>query len=239
MMYTTRGIVLQQIRYAESSLIVKIYTEQFGLKSYIVKGVHKKRPGTPASLLQHLNLVELVCESKEYGGLQHPKEIRLEHPYQRLSADIIRSSIALFLNEILIHAIRQEEADSELFEFLHHALIRLDSRDDGLAHFHIWVIIRLMHLLGIQPQKTDEAPVFLNLREGWFQSHQGLDETLDSSSTKAFLQLMRAEEEELGSVSIPQAVRTCLLNGIVKYYQWHIPGFGEIHSHKILAEVLA
>lgn len=239
MLYTTRGIVLQQLRYAESSLIVKIYTEQFGLKSYIVKGVHKKKSSIRASLLQHLSLVELVCDSKEYGGLQHPKEIRLEHPYQRLQTDIIRSSIALFLNEMLIHTLRTEEADNELFGFLHESLVLLDSQEHIPAHYHLWVIIHLMHFLGIQPQQTPEKPTYLNLAEGWFQANQGLQETLDAEATQALVQLLQSTADHAAKINIPHTVRTRLLESLVKYYQWHIADFGEIHSYKILAEILA
>jgi len=85
MLYTSRGIVLHQLRYSESSVIVKIFTEKYGLKSYIFKGVHKKKASIRSSLLQHLNLVELVCDDKDYGGLQHPKELRLEYPYHTLT----------------------------------------------------------------------------------------------------------------------------------------------------------
>lgn len=240
MLYTTRGIVLQQIRYSESSVIVKVLTEQFGLKSYIIKGVHKKRASVKSSLLQHLNLIELVCDNKNYGGLQHPKEIRLEYPYHTLPADILKSSMGLFINEMLLHAIRHEEPDPALFQFLRNALIRLDSLEKPAPDFHLWLCIRLTQHLGFQPQETTEDPRYFNLREGLFCPQEGPEgECMDAACTKGFHTLLNCSPEALEQFTLPYALRLQLLQHLINYYRWHIPDFGEILSHRILSEVLS
>ncbi len=240
MLYTTRGIVLHQLRYSETSVIVKIFTEQYGLKSYIFKGVHKRKASVKSSLLQHLNLVELVCEDKDYGGLQHPKELRMEHTYRTLSTDIRKSSIGLFINEMLLHTIRHEEADPELFTFLHDALLWLDNTNGPVADFHLWLCTHLTSHLGFQPQETDGLPKYFNLKEGLFQEHSGiLDEFMDEACTKSFHQLLNISCDQLQECSIPHSLRIRTLQQIIIYYKWHIADFGEIQSHLILAEILS
>lgn len=240
MLYTSRGIVLHQLRYSESSVIVKIFTEQYGLKSYIFKGVHKKKASIRSSLLQHLNLVELVCDDKDYGGLQHPKELRLEYPYHTLTSDIRKSSIALFINEILLHAIRHEEADAELFAFLHHSLIWLDKAEGSVSDFHLWLCIQLTAHLGFEPQETEGQPNYFSLKEGLFKESSGiLDEFMDEACTASFHRLLNAPIENSQQCGLTYAIRTKLLQHMITYFSWHIADFGEIQSHKILAEVLS
>jgi DNA repair protein RecO (recombination protein O) len=240
MLYTTRGIVLHQLRYSETSVIVKIFTEQYGLKSYIFKGVHKKKAAVKSSLLQHLNLVELVCEDKDYGGLQHPKELRLEYPYRTLTSDIRKSSIGLFVNEMLLHAIRHEEVDAAMFGFLRDALIWLDRAEGPVVDFHLWLCIHLTHYFGFQPQESVGNPSFFDLEEGLFRaSGGGVEGYMDAACTKAFHHLLNTPLEELSLRVLPHALRTQLLQQIINYYRWHIPDFGEIQSHRILAEVLS
>jgi len=239
MLYTTRGIILQQIRYSESSVIAKIFTEKFGLKSYIFKGVHKKKASVKSSLLQHLNLVELVCDDKDYGGLQHPKELRLEYPYHTLSTDILKSSIGLFINEMVLHAVRHEEPDQAMFGFMRDSLIWFDTTNEPVPDFHLWLCIHLTEYLGLKPQKSDGIPTYFNLSEGIFQeSGSASDELMDKASTAGFYALLHTALEYLPQFSLPYAVRKHLLLHIINYYTWHIPDFGEIQSHKILSEVL-
>lgn len=240
MLYTTRGIVLHQIRYSESSVIVKIYTEAYGLKTYIFKGVHSKRAKVRSSLLQHLNLVELVSEDKDYGGLSHPKELRLEHPYRSLTTDMKKSSIALFINDVLLHSIRQEEADPELFSFLHNALVFLDETRGPVSCFHLWFCAQLTRHLGFAPQETNGNPRYLNMREGIFQEHQGAqEEFMDEHCSLALHRLLGMDAADLELLNIPYEVRTRLIRNLLYYYMWHISDFGEVKSHLILAEILS
>ena len=56
----TRAIVLQSIRYGDSSLIVKMLTEEFGLQSYMVKGVLGKNSKMKPAHFQNMNLLEIL-----------------------------------------------------------------------------------------------------------------------------------------------------------------------------------
>ena len=108
MIASTRGIVLHTTPYSDSTVIARIYTEEFGMRSYLVNRAHGKRSGTKARLLQPLFLVELVVYEKERSQLQRVKEIRAEVHY-RNNQDINRSSILLFLDEVMCHVVKEEE----------------------------------------------------------------------------------------------------------------------------------
>ena len=70
MIHKTRGIVLRTVDYSDTSLIAKIYTEQFGIQSYLIKGAKRKRASIKANLFQPLALLELEVYKKEKQQLQ-------------------------------------------------------------------------------------------------------------------------------------------------------------------------
>ena len=113
MLHKTSGIILHTVKYSETSLIVKIYTRDFGLQSYMVTGVRSKKSKNKASLFQPLALVELEVSNTNKGSLQRISEINILHPYSDIPYNIVKSSIAIFLNEILYKAIKEEHADED------------------------------------------------------------------------------------------------------------------------------
>ena len=121
MEHKTKGIILHTIKYGENGLIVKIYTESYGLQSFIFNSVRGKKGKVKASIFQPLNLVELVINLKENRSLQRIKEIRIEPAFQTIHNNIIKSSIVLFLNEILYKSIQEPgHSDPPLFDFIFH-----------------------------------------------------------------------------------------------------------------------
>lgn len=96
MLHKTRGIVFKVTDYAESSLIVQIYTEQFGLQSYIVNGAKKPRAKIHQSMLQPLYLLDMVVYHKAGGSVQRISELKNAPVLQSIPYDVIKSSIALF-----------------------------------------------------------------------------------------------------------------------------------------------
>jgi DNA repair protein RecO (recombination protein O) len=240
MFYTTRGIVINMVKYSESSVIVKIYTAAFGLKSYMFRGVFKSRARVKANMLQHLNLVELVADERDYHGIQNPRELRIEHPYKTLSFDVRKSSVALFINEILYHSIRHEETDPALFAFIRESLIWFDETTDNTANFHLWFCMNLTRYLGFFPGKIKQGEDYFSLSEGSFQksapAHQYF---IEPPYSIFFRELISCNAEDLQTMNIPHAARNILIEHIINYYKLHINDFGDIRSHHILSEILS
>ena len=192
MLHTTKGIVFHTTRFSETSLVVKIYTQLFGLQSYLVKGVHSPRSRFKPGLFQPLTLLDLVVYHKERITLQSVKEVHLAHPYISLPFDIRKSTQALFLNELIYKAVREEEPNPDLFEFFWSSFTTLDQTEEPVAFFHIHFALQLMHHLGIFPQDnySDHTPWF-NLREGMFQAEiPGHTQYLDRNDSRMFHTLL-------------------------------------------------
>ena len=157
MIFKTRGIVFHRIKYSESSIIAKIYTEQFGLCSFLVQGARKKTSAAKANLLQPLSLVELVAYHKETSGLQKMKELKNDHPLISIQNNIVKTTIAIFLSEMLVRSIREETPNKQLFSFLHQSIIFFDKLENPV-NFHLLFLIKLSKFLGFFPQANSMKP---------------------------------------------------------------------------------
>ncbi len=240
MLHQTRGIALHATKFSETSSVVKIYTELFGLQSYLVKGVRKQKSKIKPGLFQPLTLLDLVVYHKEKSSLQNLKEANYSHPYQTIPFDIRKSSIALFLNELVYKTIHGEEPHPELFSFLYDTCLHLDRVGDNFSLFHLVFSLQLTRYLGCMPQfnYSTKTP-FLNLREGIFQA--GAPEHhdyLDPAMSRLFFQLLQTPEGAIASIQIPAKTRNMLLEMILFYYRLHVPGFREMQSHHVLHTVL-
>src|ERR1700712_5759845 len=103
MIFKTKGIVLRSVKYGETSLVVSIYTEMFGLHSYIVNGVRthtKKGPGK-ANLFQPSAILDVVIYHNELKNLQRLKEFRWGYLYENILTDVRRNAVAMFMVELL------------------------------------------------------------------------------------------------------------------------------------------
>ncbi len=241
MLYKTRGIVLHSVKYSETSLIVKVYTESFGLQSYLLKGARNPKSKIRPVLFQPLTLLDMVVYRKEKTTLHSIKEVKLGAPLHSISTDIRKSSIVLFLAELIYKSIREEEPNEVLFEFLWHSLLLLDTIEEPFSSFHLLFAIKLSRYLGFQPQQNrSDSNRFFNLREGSFQSvFNSPEECLDETQSTCFFQLMNTDLDQISQLNIPSKIRNPLLDNILFYYQSHLPGKITFRSHEILHTVLA
>src|ERR1700739_1195719 len=107
MLHKTRGIVFKSTDYGESSVIVQVFTEKFGLQSYIINGVKKPKAKITQNMLQALNLLNMVVYHKNTGQVQRISELKASPVLQSIPYNVVKSSIAIFLNEVLYKAVKQ------------------------------------------------------------------------------------------------------------------------------------
>jgi DNA repair protein RecO (recombination protein O) len=156
MLHKTQGIVFRFTKYGDTSIIVTIFTELFGLQTYIVNGVRSKSSKGRIALFQPLTLLDMVVYYKENASIKRIKEVKCLHPYQTLQTDIRKSSIAMFINELLNKAVKEENHAQELFEFLLQSLIFLDDQKTDFENFHLMLLLKLSKFLGFGTTQTEE-----------------------------------------------------------------------------------
>lgn len=240
MLRKTRGIVLHVTDYAETSLVVKIYTEDFGLQSYLINGVRKQKSKFKSNLFQPLNLVNIVAYHKEGHGLKRISEISAHPQLTSIPYDIVKSSVAIFLNEVIYRSIREEEKNQTLFDFLHNAIRILDLRSVDCSAFHLCFMIQFTRYLGFFPNGNyfEEQSIF-NLQEGTFQlSTPPHPHFLNNQLTKYLYRLMQCSFENYHLAEINHAQKKELLNALVTYFELHHTHGTSLKSHHVLHEVM-
>lgn len=237
MLIHTKGIVLHTIPYSETSIIAKIFTEELGLQSYIIKGARKAKSKTKAGLFQPLSLLDMVVYHKETKQLNFIKEIKIDQAYQSLHTDIRKSTVLLFISELLAKSIKEEEQNKELYRYIHDSLISFDKTDQLIPFFHILFSSLLTKHLGFFPQSNHSPQTpFLDPMEGTFRAVQ-THPRLNKENSQLFFNAFTRPESMLPSFNKKE--RSELINLIILYYQAHIPSFKEIISLDILKTVFA
>jgi DNA repair protein RecO (recombination protein O) len=233
MLHKTRAIVFKVTKYAESSVIIKAYTEKFGVQSYIINGVRSTKSKSKSALYQHGNLLEMVVYHKEEAGLLRISECGFAHIYEDLPFNIVKSSLLLFYLEILNKIIKEHEANEALFDFLFEIFIDLDQTDKPLANHHIWFLLALTKYLGCYPTSSPEA--FFDLKEGLFvEERPAHNHFLNAELSSKFRAIIEPELTNYDQIKLSAAERKIILQQLLIYYRLHISDFGELRSYDIL-----
>lgn len=241
MLEKTRAIFLHSIDYSDSSVIARLYTEKFGQQSYIVSGAHSRRSGARINLFQPLYLLDLEVYHKGGRGIQRLKSARLAFPFSQIPFDIRKSSQAIFMAELLMKCIKEEEGNAELFDFLYHAACLLDLSDQGMSNFANSLLFRLTRFLGVEPQApTASGFRFFDLVSASFKKEEPVHHRfMDAELSLKFAELFRTDFSELPKLSWNNRDRRLLLDHLLDYYSIHLDMGNSFKSLDILKEVLA
>ena len=242
MIYSTKGIVLRTIKYGETSVIVSILTELFGIQSYIINGVRTTGKTSKAHFFQPSSILELEVYHNELKNLQRIKEVKWNVIYRNILSDVTRNTVALYMVELLQKCLKQPEANADLFNFCEDAFVQLDmSGPEVTANFPIYFSLQLAPFFGFRLQNnySEKRNVF-NLQEGSFS---GLDSSasdhLSAEISYHLSELLKVlHPQELNEIHLNRNTRRDILKSIENYYAWHIPEFGRMKTLPVLSEIL-
>ena len=243
-LHKTKRIVLRAVKYGETSLIVTMFTELFGLQSYLVNGVRtsSKKGSGKANLFQPTAILDLVVYHNELKHLNRIKEFKWSYLYQHIFSDVPKNAVALFMIELLTKCLKQPEANPELFEFCEDAFIHLDeSSGSVMANFPLFFALHLPVFFGfrISDEYSDKNSI-VDLQEGMFVSgrpdHFHFLEGKQAEVTSELLKMM--QPEELEQLKLNHDFRRQLLFAYETYYALHIQDFGTMKTLPVLREVL-
>lgn len=241
MQIKTKAIVISALKYQEKSLIVKCFTLSHGLKSYFVRDAFSSRKGfrsggTKMAYFQSMSILEIEATHKNKGTLEHFKEIKIASPFHTIHSDIYKSTIVMFISEILHHSIHEEEKNEMLFTFLETALHWLDNHDE-IANFHLILMLEMTKYLGFYPDISDMDMPFFNMSEGVFTPFSGTN-LLSEHETHLFKKLIDLKLDSNQKV-FHVIERQLLLKILIDYYSYHLDGFKKPKSLEVLKEVFA
>ena len=226
MLHKTRGIVLNYIKYSETSIIARIFTELFGRQSYLIQGVRTRKAKYSIALFQPLMLLDMVVYHKKHANIQRVAEVKCHVPISNILGDIRKAAMATFLTELLSKVLHEEEHNEELFSFLLHAVVTLNEQDTGYELFHLSFMLKLCSYLGFGIKAAQEIDTQLSRSglKGFSQEEMAI---LDALLVEGFNQPR----------AISKNAARNLTAGIIKYYQLHIDTLDTLKSLKVLREI--
>jgi len=239
MLLKFRGIVLHHIDYGETSLILHLYTDQKGRISVIIPGARGKRKNKKISLYHNLALLDLEVYYKASRDLQQIREARPVIPMPGLTGDPVKSTMALFLSEILYRTLKEEEANPELFSFLENAITYFELAGEGVANLHIYILIHLTRFLGFFPdinQKNDS--IWFDMKAARFTNFPPeTPNRVDPSISGLLAAFLNSGLDETIAIKLSRNQRSELIEALLVYYRTHLPEMGEIRSYPVLRAI--
>lgn len=237
----TEGIVLHGIKYGDTGRIVTVYTEAFGRTSFILQGIHSKKSSGKANLLQPLFLLELEVDHRQGRELQRAREIKIRHPYQTLPFDVVKSSQAIFLAEVLYKVLKEEETRPELFEFLSHSFRIFDLMKEGIANFHLVFLIHLTRYMGFAPNNNYAVNrTIFDMASGSFTEHKPPHlNYLEPEESRILSEIAFISFDEMGQIVLTSVTRNLMLIKMIDYFSLHLGIRLQIKSLQVLHELFS
>jgi DNA repair protein RecO (recombination protein O) len=239
MLEKTRGIILHQIKYTDSGIVVQMYTRKFGRQSFLVRGMRNRKTGKHNSLFQPMFILDLELYYKATREMQTLKEFSVFYTPYNIYNNIKKSSVAIFLGEVLTSVLREESPHDDLFDYIEQSILYFDNISSGYANFHIAFLAGLSSFLGFEPgPRADMNDIFFDMINGTFMPVPPVHGNYASKEITSILaDFFAGSYESVSRISLTGKTRNDVLETLVKYYSLHLPGLKKINSLEILKEV--
>ncbi len=231
-----KGILLKKIQYDDNKYILKIFTSDSGVCAYsIITG--KNKFILKSILGQPLSLIEFAFVNKKTDEIKSIKSINIEHTYLRIPDDVVRQSILLFINELVLQTLKLPDSDKKMYGFLKHSLLLLDTENINKANFPIWFVVSLASYLGIGLSKSvDEKNKVFDLVTKKYISPSIAPAITLTQELSEYLSLF-INTDNPADVSISKTNRIALLNFMIDYLAFHADFNTNIKSLNVLSAV--
>jgi len=238
MFQTTEAVVLQLYPYKDNNAVVKLYSRDMGLISCWAASIHKKTSKTKANLLQPLSIIKAEINNKGTENLIQLREVETSVQTPGIALNIEKSTIAMFLAELLLKSLKESSHDESLYEFIRESVLLLDKTNERCTNFHVLFIIRLSDYLGLLPKGNYSATTsYFNLQDGIYQSSPPLHpHFLSPAETEWLSKLSSKSLDKFNDWTIPAQSRKLLLRGLLEYFELHL-AMSPLKSHLVLEEV--
>lgn len=241
MLEKTKGIVLHQIKYTDSGIVAQVYTLKFGRQSFLIRGMRNRKAGRHNILFQPLFILDLDIRYRESREMNVLREFSVSYSPHDIYNDIRKSTVAIFLGEVLTTVLREQSPHEELFEYIENAVLYFDSCREGFSNFHIAFLAGLSSFLGFEPgTRARQEDKYFDIENGTFMPSPPLHGSYADPEVSEILgRVFGASFDSIGGIPMTGAVRNEVLDTLLRYYSFHLNGLRHIKSIGVLKEVFS
>jgi len=237
MLTSTKAIVLSKIKYKDNDLIVKCYTQQQGVTSFLIKGVFKtNKRHSKIAYFQLLSQLSLETDYKPNRSLQYIKDIKSSYIYNSLHTSTVKSTIALFLAEVLSYVLHEEEQNMTLFNYIETTLQWLDV-NETFPDFHLLFLLKLTKHLGFYPDDSSIKLPYFNLLDGEFQDNNTSKYSIFGENLTLLKILLGTTFDTLNTIKINGKQRQAFLAVVLTYFELHLGSFKKPKSLQVFNDI--
>jgi DNA repair protein RecO (recombination protein O) len=239
MLTKTEAIVLHAFKYGETRMVVDMFTRTNGRLSFVVQLPKSAKGKMKKQFFQPLTLLNVECDIRPRLQLQKLSSATILTPLPTLQMEPVKLSITLFLAEFLYHALKGEQRNEPLFDYVISSLQWLDGCSNHVANFHLVFLMRMARFLGFYPNLDGYEPgCCFDLRASTFSMERPLHhDVLPPDEADKVLLMMRMDYATMHVFRLTHHDRNRLLDIALTYYRIHLPAFPELHSLGVLQEM--
>ena len=230
-----KGIVVHTIKYRDNSLITYMYTDVYGRKAFIVRGL---RNGKLPSGLHPLSLLEFETSGRQIAEMQYIKEYSPAKILSGITSDVRKNAIALFTGELLYRLLRDEQADASLFAYIFNSVCLLDELNSGVANFHLHFMVQLARYLGFSMQDNTGDGMWFDIKSGNFTMLKPVHpHYFDRDETAILSRLLNCLASQVSEIELSGEQRYKFVVAMMRFYSFRFDCNLNLHSLSILHEV--
>ena len=237
---TVRAIALGSVRYGDTSLIAACYTRQYGLQSYMLKGIlsAKRNKKLSKSFFEPLSLLEFEAKRNQDHKLGYLQQVHLLYPYSTIPFDLRKKAVVFFLAEIIHQVLKEEqqEANTSLFDFIQKRMLWLDE-NDSIGLFHLKTILDLTLFIGFEPNMSDRDAPFFDLESGCMCRYKPKANFIEGRLKNLWVGILGMKFDLILEIKVSKEEKAALLDYAIKYFKLHLQQFKSPKSKEILNEL--
>ena len=237
--YKARGVVLGTLKYGEKGVVVHMLTDVCGRQSYMIQGVRSSHGrGSKMAHFQPMFALDFEGLISSKSELHRMREIHNGILLKSIPFDVRKSTMALFMAEVLYRLVKESEPGSELFDFVWASVAALDALEEGIANFHLWFLANLSRPLGFSPDNEYSDGAWLDIRDGHYTPHALLPSlALSPENARLLHDMLECDVRYLGEIGLNRNERVEFLEAMIKYYSYHLDSIRAVESIRVLSEV--
>jgi DNA repair protein RecO (recombination protein O) len=237
---TVQAIALGSVRYGDTSLIAACYTRQYGLQSYMLKGIlsAKRNKKLSKSFFEPLSLLEFEAKRNQDHKLGYLQQVHLLYPYSTIPFDLRKKAVVFFLAEIIHQVLKEEqqEANTSLFDFIQKRMLWLDE-NDSIGLFHLKTILDLTLFIGFEPNMSDRDAPFFDLESGCMCRYKPKANFIEGRLKNLWVGILGMKFDLILEIKVSKEEKAALLDYAIKYFKLHLQQFKSPKSKEILNEL--
>jgi DNA repair protein RecO (recombination protein O) len=238
MLHKTKAIVLHTVNYGENYAIVHVLTELFGPVSYLTARTKGKKTRVPLALFHPLSILEMEVEHQNLREIQRLKEARPAFPLLSIRSNPVKSTICIFLAELMGRVTADRQADPRLFDFVQQSVRLLELMEKDYANFHLVFLLSLSRFLGFHPDSGSYQPGrYFDLQNGIFVTFKPNAPSLNPDESRILFNLLRMNYKNMSFYAFSRHDRKAIIDRILDYYRIHLHRLPEIKSLEILHDL--